>query len=45
MTGTSLRIKAYAYFFIAGDEKMKSFNEWFIEVGVSQSFPSKIILK
>jgi len=32
MTCTGLMIKAYAYFFIGGDEKKKFFNEWFIEL-------------
>jgi len=31
MISAGLRIKAYAYFFISGDEKMKFFNEWFVE--------------
>jgi len=38
MISAGLRIKAYAYFFIGGDEKMKFFNEWFIELRVPQSF-------
>jgi len=35
MTGTGLVIKAYGNFFIGGDEKMKFFNEWFIEFHLS----------
>jgi len=38
MISAGLRIKAYAYFFIGGDEKMKFFNEWFIGLRVLQSF-------
>jgi len=38
MISAGLRIKAYAYFFISGDEKIKFFNEWFIELRVPPKF-------
>jgi len=32
MSGAGLITNAYGNFFISGDEKMKFFNEWFIEL-------------
>ena len=39
MISASLRIKAYAYFFIGADEKMNFFNEWFIGLRVYRVAP------